>query len=215
MRVALFPGLFLFLCSACTSPQRQLRQLEGDMLALLGPTTGWKVPTRSGAIWLPLPPPTEVQAEQQTQAQQLLASAAKIDSVALTPEQRAALRQYRQALADLANASAGWPLDPMTYTLAGPFQRCLAETDGESLTLLLEKMPDYYTEVEQRWRSTHRHHHAPAVEQCMVTLDTLKGLEQNLEKYPLGLQARLRGALPPAQMGLKNYLGQCRSLVLE
>ncbi len=215
MRAALFPGFLLLLCAACTSPQQQLQQLEGDMLQLLGPTAGWKIPTRNGAVWLPLPPPAGAQAEQQAQARQLLTSAAKIDTAAFIPDQRVQLRQYRQALNDLADASAGWPLDPLTYTLAGPLQRCLAETDGESLALLLEKMPDYYTEVEQRWRSTHRHHYAPAVQQCLATLDTLRGLEQSLEKYPADLRGRLRGALPPAQMVLKNYLGQCRSLVLE
>ncbi len=185
------------------------------MLDLLGPTVGWKVPTQSGTIWLPLPPPAEVQTEQQIQAQKLLASAAKMDTLALVPEQRAQLQQYRQALADMTDVSAGWPLNPMAYTLFEPLQRCLAEPDGESLALLLERIPAYYAEVEQRWRSTHQHHYAPAVQQCLITLDTLKALEKTMEKYPADMQARLRDAIPLAEVGWKNYMGQCRSLVLE
>lgn len=215
MRAVLLPGLLLFLLSACTSPQQQLQQVEADMVDLLGPNANWKIPAQTGDIWLPLPPPAEVQADQQARAQQILADAAKIDTTALAPDQNALLKQYRQALMSLADTSAGWPLDPLNYTLAEPLQRCLAEPDGESLILLLEKMPAYYTEVEQRWRSTHRHNYAPAVQQCLITIDNLEELEKDKGKYPADVQTRLQELLPLAQAALKNYLGQCRSLVLE
>ncbi len=215
MRAVLLPGFLLFLCSACTAPQQQLQQLEAEMLDLLGPAAGWQIPTHDGSIWLPLPPPAEAQTEQQTKAQELLTSLAKIDTSALPSAQRVQWQQYHRALTDLADANVGWPLDPATYTLTEPLQRCLAEPDGESLVLLLEKMPGYYAEIEQRWRSTHRHHYALAVQKCLDTLDTLRKLEQHSGKYPGDIQVRLQQSLPLAQAALKNYLGLCRSLLLE
>lgn len=215
MRVALLPVFCLLWLSACTSPQEQLAEVEAGMLDLLGPTAQLKIPAGNRQTYLPLPPPLAVQDEQKNRAQQLLAKAAQIDTAALDPAHRYQLREYRKILTDWSASQSGWPLNPLDYTLAKPLQFCLAEPNGECLALLLEKMPDYYAEVEERWQSTHRHNYASAVQQCLTTLDTLQGLEQSLDKYPPDLQTRLRAALPPAQAVLKNYLGQCRSLVLE
>ncbi|MEO6038366.1 MAG: hypothetical protein ABIQ93_08135 [Saprospiraceae bacterium] len=215
MRVAFLSFLLLFLLSACTSPQDRLQAIESEMVDLLGPAADLNVPVQNAPFQLPLPPPLAVQAEQKSRAQKLLADAARIDSLALAPAERRQLRQYRQVLADLSGERSGWPLDPLGYTLNEPLQRCLVEPGGESLAVLLEKIPDYYTEVELRWGHPNPRNLDPAVAQCLAALDQLEQLEEDLGKYPLAVQARLQMALPPARAAIKNYLGQCRSGVLE
>ncbi len=185
------------------------------MLGLLGPAADLKVPLLEGNLQLPLPPPLEVQAEQKYRSRELLDDIAKIDTNALEPTQRRQLLQYRQVLSDLSGSATGWPVDPLKYTLAEPLQRCLAEPSGESLAILLEKMPEYYTEVELRWGHTNPRNMPAAVTQCLSSLDQLDQLESSLRKYPLNTQQRLKAALPAAKAALKNYLGQCRSGVLE
>ncbi len=209
-----------FLCNlcfliACTSPQDRLQQIESGMLELLGPAADLKVPVQDGSLPLPLPPPLEVQTAQKIQASRLLAEAEKIDSSKLEPIQRQQLQQYRQVLTDLSGSTAGWPVDPLMYTLYEPFQRCLSEPDGESLATLLEKTPDYYTEVEQRWGPTNPRSLHPTETQCLSVLDQLDRLENDLIKYPLPVRTRLQAALPAAKAAWKNYLGLCRSSVLE
>jgi len=207
------PGLFLLL--ACTSPQERLAEIEDGMLVLLGPAGDFKIPVQDSQLYLPLPPPLEVQDEQKNQAQKLLAKVAQIDSTALNPERRDQLRQYWKILTDLSGSQSGWPLNPLDYTLSEPLRCCLAEPGGESLAVLLEKMPDYYAEVEKRWHSTNRHNQALAAQECLAMLEDLQKLEENLETYRPEVKGRLQKALPFAEMGLKNYLAQCRSLVLE
>ena len=185
------------------------------MVDLLGPAADLKVPVQNAQFQLPLPPPLEVQAEQKSRAQQLLTKAAQIDSLVLRPAERRQLRQYRQVLTDLSADSKGWPLDPLAYTLTEPLQRCLAEPDGESLAVLLEKIPGYYAEVEQRWGRPNPKNLDPAVNQCLAVLDQLETLEKDLGKYPPAVQMRLQAALPSARAAIKNYLGQCRSGLLE
>jgi len=206
---------FPLLLVACTSAQDRLHRIESGMLDLLGPAADLKITLGEGNLQLPLPPPLEMQEEQQKQARQLLADAAQIDSTALEPTARQQLRQYRRVLTDLSGSAAGWPIDPLAYTLHEPLQRCLAEADGESLAALLEKMPAYYTTLEQRWGHTNPRNLPAAVAQCLATLDRLEALENELGKYPPDSQLRLRAALPAAKAALKNYLGQCRSGVLE
>ena len=215
MRVAFPPILALLLLQACTSPQERLQKIESGMLGLLGPAADLKVSARNGPYQLPLPPPLDVQAEQKSQAQKLLAEASKIDTADLDPQKRRHLRAYQRILTDLSGSTSGWPLDPLDYTLAGLLQTFLTTGNEDSLAELLEKTADYYTEVEQRWRSSNPQHLAAAVTQGLAALDRLAELESNLGKYPPAMQARLRAALPAARAGMKNYLGLCRSGVLE
>ena len=215
MRAVVLSLFLLFLLSACTSPQEQLAEIEDEMLTLLGPAADLKIPTHNSQAYLPLPPPLDMQDEQKSRAQKLLVKAAQIDTAALDPERRSQLWQYREILTDLSGSKSGWPLNPLDYTLAKPLQGFLAEPDGEQLAILLEKMPDYYAEVERRWQSNRQHNSQAAVQECLAMLDTLQALEENLKKYPPDVRARLQVALPSAQAGLKNYLGQCRSLTLD
>ena len=215
MRVALVASFLLFLLPACTSPQDRLQALESEMIGLLGPAAELQVPLQSGSFRLPLPPPLEVQTEQKNRAQALLVKSAQIDSLALAPEQRRQLRQYRQVLTDLSGSRTGWPLDPLDYTLAELLRQALIPSNGESLAVLLEKMPAYYTEVEQRWGRPNPRNLAAAVARCLVILDQLMQLENDLRKYPQPIQTRLQAALPAARAAIKNYLGLCRSGVLE
>lgn len=198
---ALLALLFLF---SCNSPEAQLDQLQHDFWKKLARQDFFEIQLENNVLRLPLPPATDQSERQKVLAAKLKKDAYSIEKEKLSTESQKHLAQICAALDDLS-ASSGNPLfNPSRCAIA---EQLRENSTSPDLLFFLEKIPDYYAEVERCWQTPDARFVTKAVADSQTALDLLDGFEKNFEGKNLG-------QIQAARVAVKDFIGLCQSALL-
>ena len=94
--------------------------------------------------------------------------------------------------------------DPSRCVVSGQLQQF---SNHPELPIVLEKIPAYYAQIEQRWQIPEHRFVAKTVDASMSTLDMLHGLAKNS-----GVEGVAR--TEAARCAIKDFIGLCQSAIL-
>jgi hypothetical protein len=198
----LLPVLLLCLFS-CNSPEARLEHLQHDFWEKLARQDFFEIKFKNEVLHLPLPPASDPSAQQKSWAVKLQQEARSIEKEKLSADQQKQLAQLSAALDDCV-AHAGNPLfDPARCAVSEQLQ---AYREHPEFSVLLEKIPAYYAQIEQRWQTPDVRFVPTAVAKAQSALDLLDTHQKKTEKL---------GQIPAAQAALKDFIGLCQSAVLN
>jgi hypothetical protein len=196
--VALFALFFLL---SCNTPETRLKRLQQDFWEKFAQQDFFEIRLKNEVLHLPLPYTPEQPGQQKTWAERLQKEAQSLEKEKLSVDAQKQLAQLSAALEDCIRREGSPLFDPSRCAISKSLQQYSAHPE---ISVLLEKIPAYYTQIEQRWQTPHTRYVAKAVNESQIALDLLKGLEETSERE-LGAQAR--GAI-------KDFIGLCQSAVL-
>lgn len=191
----------LFFLISCNTPEAKLERLQHEFWEKFARQDFFEIKLKNEVLHWPLPPGS-VQAEQQkAQAEALQKEAYSIEKEKLTPKNQKQLAQICAALDDCV-ANAGSPrFDPSRCALLTPLKQYEKHPE---FSVLLEKIPVYYSQIEQHWQTPDLRLVSKAVEDSQNALDLLNTLEEKSGKETV---AQTRGAI-------KDFIGLCQSAYL-
>ncbi len=202
-KFVLLSALF-YLCS-CNTPEARLRRLQHDFWETFARQDYFEVRLKNEVLHWPLPPASGQSEEQKSLAESLQKEAKAIDKEGLSAAGQKQLAQLSAALDDcVANAGLAF-FDPSRCVISGQLQQF---SDHPELPLLLEKIPAYYAQIEQRWQIPDSRYVSSAVDASQTALDLLNGPE----KSSGGGMVALKGA---ARLAIKDFIGLCQSALLR
>jgi len=198
----LFALLFLF---SCNTPEAKLERLQHDFWEKFARQDFFEIKLKNEVLHLPLPPSNAPSEQQKSWFESLQKEANSIEEQQLSTERQSQLVQIRAALDDCV-AHTGSPFfDPNRCVFLKHLQRF---SDHPELSLVLENIPDYYTQIEQRWQIPDGRFVSKAVLESQSTLDLLNSIERGSS----GEIAALTGA---AKAAIKDFIGLCQSAILR
>lgn len=196
------PVLLLCLFS-CNSPEARLERLQHDFWEKLARQDFFEIKFKNEVLHLPLPPASEPSSQQKSWAEKLQQEARSIEKEKLSADQQKQLAQLSAALDDCV-AHAGNPLfDPARCALS---DQLLTYQEHPEFSVLLEKIPAYYAQIEQRWQTPDVRFVPTAVAKAQSALDLLDTHQKKTEKL---------GQISAAQAALKDFIGLCQSAALN
>lgn len=201
--------LTIFLTS-CTFSSREWQQLQRDFLDRYPHADAFLVPTEHDTLKLPLPPDPAKAEHWPVHAEALRRRAYALDSTRLTESEKAQWKQLKAALdAESRRTNAG--NDTLPYLLDDLLRHFVGRDQvvrhPALLTALVEQMPAYYAQVQQRLQTPDPWADTTHFERAAAMVEQLQQLENNLPHYSIGYRERLQRALPKARAALKDYFG--------
>lgn len=201
------PSFFFcsFLLFSCNSPEARLERLQHHFWDKLALHDYFEVKLKNEVLHWPLPPSFEVVGNQKEQVLILQTEAKAIEREKLTVNGQQQLDQMNAALDYCASLGEKSLFDP---------SRCcvgvwLRQFSGHpEFPVLLENIPMYYAQIEQRWQTPDVRFVEKAVHESQSALDLLKGLEEN-ERGDMAVKAA------SAKAAIKDFIGLCQSALLE
>jgi hypothetical protein len=192
-----------FLCS-CNTPEARLARLQHEFWEKFARQDFFEVRLKNEVLHWPLPPAAAASGQQKSLAESLQQEAKKIDKEGLSEAGQKQLAQLMEALDDcVAHAGASF-FDPSRCVVSGQLQQF---SDHPELPVLLEKIPAYYAQIEERWQIPEHRFVAKTVDASMTTLDVLHGLAKNSGSEGVSRTEAARSAI-------KDFIGLCQSAML-
>ena len=189
---------------SCNTPESRLRRLQHDFWENYSRQDYFEIKLLKETLHWPLPPLPMPSNRQKSLAARLQEEAASIESEKMNPESRQQLAQIRAALEDCLAQEGNALFDPARFVLLDEWSRFSAHPE---LPNVLEKIPEYYSTVEQRWQMPDTGLVSKAVTESQKTLDWLNALEGKTG----GEFARIQAA----RAAIKDYIGMCQSALLK
>ncbi|MBC7775006.1 MAG: hypothetical protein H7246_06155 [Phycisphaerae bacterium] len=203
LKHALLPTLFFLL--SCNSPEARFKRLQHDFWEKFAQQDFFEIKLKNEVLHLPLPPNSPPSEQQKSWAERLQKEANSIEKEELSGENQKQLIQLRAALEDCVAHAGGAFFDPSRCVVLKPLQQF---SDHEELLLLLEKIPAYYAQIEQRWQTPDARFVLKAVTESQNTLDLLNGLEKKSGGEIVAQTGEARAAV-------KDFIGLCQSALLQ
>ncbi len=212
MRLLAFVTLLSFV--ACSSPEQRFNRLQRDFLHSVALPGAFVIIDQKDSLVLPLPPSADDAERLQSAIRDLLEQSRRIAAADLPPDQQARFAAFSAMLDSLGQpGKQPWP-HPKKYCLSEPLDRLLARDQAGLICVTVEKLPEYYARVEERWLPCQRAQALEASDCSQAALDALDQLESRAARWPGAQRERLRSALAPARGAIKDFIGRCRSAVL-
>lgn len=193
-RKPLFLGFFLLLVS-CNSPQDQLRRAQHEFWKHFARKDFFEVRLKNETLHWPLPPLVADSASRLVKAQALEQTLAAIDSKLLNPEQQKQRSQLQAAIRDYVERRGSTLFDPSRCNVLEDLQRLESHPEWP---MILQKVPEYYQEIEKRWQIPDADLVEPAMARAQNSLDYLR------TKAP-------DTAVVAASRAIKDFIGLCWS----
>ncbi len=185
--------LFTLFLGACESSQDKISRLQSETLAALLVSDSFEIKTKSQTFKLALPPTPEKAALRGQRILAIRQEASSFDSESLSPLEQERLRDLNAILAALVQGGNGSTFDPTKCVVADLLKD---NPNGSTAKILLQKIPEYYAEVERRWITPNKARAHTAAQQSLQSLDILH--EMGDEAYP-------------ASLAVKDFIGMCQS----
>ncbi|GEM_PF-1053422 len=195
----------LFFLISCNSPEARLRHLQHDFGEKFAQQDFFEIKLKDEVLHLPLPPSSEAPLAQKAALESLQKEANSIEKEKLGTENQKKLVQLRLALGDCVVQAGNSLFDPSRYTIS---TRLRQFSEHPELLLFLEKIPAYYTQIEQRWHRPDIRFVPKAVAESQITLDLLEALEKKSNGEIAARTAAARAAV-------KDFIGLCQSGILR
>jgi hypothetical protein len=193
-RNPLFLGFFLLLVS-CNSPEDQLRRVQHDFWEHFARKDFFEVRLKNEVLHWPLPPLGADAASRLVKAQALEQTLAAIDSTLLNPDQQKQRSLLQAAIRDCVERRGSTLFDPSRCIVLEDLQRLESHPEWPKI---LQKVPEYYQEIEKRWQIPDAALVEPAMARAQNTLDYLR------TKAP-------DAAVNAATGAIKDFIGLCWS----
>ncbi len=198
----LFVLLSLF---SCNSPEARLERLQHDFWEKFARQDFFEIKLKNEVLHLPLPPSNAPSEQQRLLAKSLQKEAYSIEEQQLSTEKQKQLLQLRAALDDCV-AHAGSPFfDPNRCVVLRYLKQF---SDHPELSLVLENIPDYYAQIEQRWQTPDVRFISKAVMESQTTLDLLTWMEKESSM-------KIAAQTGAARAAVKDFIGLCQSAILQ
>ena len=197
---------FLFLIS-CHSPEARLAHLQHNFWEKFARQDFFEIKLQNETLYLPLPPSLEQTGHQKTLAAQLQKEANALEKDKLSLESQKQLLQLRAALADCVKQRERGSafFDPSSCCISAKLKQF---SEHPELSLLLEKIPAYYTQIEQRWQMPDHRFVSKAVQESQIALDLLKILGERSG-------GKMADQAEAAKVAVKDFIGLCQSALLQ
>jgi len=197
-------SILFYLCS-CNTPEARLRRLQHDFWETYARQDFFEIRLKNEVLHWPLPPASVPSGQQKLLAEKLQKEASAIDKEGLSEAGKKQLAQLSAALDDcVAHAGAAF-FDPSRCEVSRQLKQFSAHPE---LPLLMEKIPAYYAQIEQRWQIPDSRLVSKAVDASQNALDLLNGLEKSAG----GEMVARTGA---ARAAIKDFIGLCQSALLR
>lgn len=195
--------IFLLFLLSCNSPEARLERLQHDFWEKFAQQDFFEIKLKNEVLHLPLPPASKPSSEQKSWAEKLQQEARSIEKEKLSADQQKQLAQLCAALDDCV-AHAGNPLfDPSRCAVTEQLQSYLEHPE---LPVLLEKIPVYYAQIEERWQTPDLRFVPTAVAKAQNALDLLHNHQKKSGNADHVLAA---------QAAFKDFIGLCQSAALN
>lgn len=189
-----YPALLLILALiSCESPEDKISRLQSETLALLGSGDFFVFNTQSRTIMLALPPSLENAAQCAQRIPRISQEINVIDAASLSATDQERLERLKTIVETLANKGADSAFDPNKCVIADLLADDLR---GETGKVVLEKIPEYYAEVERRWQQPNSFRALQAAQQSLRSLDMLQEMGSDADR---------------ARLAVKDFIGMCQS----
>lgn len=192
----------ILLLISCNTPETRLKRLQHDFWEKFAQQDFFEIKLKNEVLHLPLPPTVESPERPLPTAKRLQQEANAIEKEKLSAVQQEQLKQIQAALEDCLQHSGNPLFDPSRCVATPQLKRYAAHAE---LPSLLEKLPAYYSLVEQRWQNPEPRFVAKAVEASQMGLDILKELEEKSGKE----------SVAQTQAAIKDFIGLCQSAILK
>lgn len=179
----------------CNAPADRLQQVQHEFWENFARKDFFEVRLKKETLHWPLPPLSGDAASRLAKARELEETLAAIDSTQLKPEQQKQRSQLRAAVHDCVARQGSSLFDPTRCDVLADLQRLEKHPEWP---VMLQKVPEYYQEIEKRWQTPDASLVEPAVSRAQNTLDFLR------TKSPdTGVIA--------ASCAIKDFIGLCWS----
>ena len=204
MKIKTWPLWCLFLFAACQSDADRLREGERRFLKILAPAEKIVLTAGSDTLFLPMLPSREETLQSKTDATTLQAYLQKIDKRALGTPELKRLDALSRATSDLATQGVAVSMEQFGRQMTAPFTRAL-EIDKPLLTRkLVEYLPEYVSQLEQRWPMVPVGARSEIVQAASESYDLL-------QKLQIGASPDQEMKFQAARRAWKDYIGLCQS----
>ncbi len=200
--ITLFALVFLY---SCNTPEARLGRLQHDFWEKYAQQDFFEIKLKNEVLHLPLPPSSAPSEQQKLWAESLQKEANSIEKEQLSVVDQKQLAQLRSVLDDCVTHAGRTFFDPSRCVVLMHLQQFF---DHPDLLLVLENIPAYYAQIEQRWQTPDARFVSKAVEESQTTLDLLNTLEKNSS----GKIVARTGA---ARAAVKDFIGLCQSALLQ
>ena len=204
MKIKTWPFWSLFLLAACQSDADRLREGERRFLKILAHAEKIALTAGRDTLFLPMLPSRDEALLSKTDATALQIYLQKIDKQALGAPDIKRLDALSRATSDLATQGVAVSMEQFGRQMTAPFARALQLEKPPRTQKLVEYLPEYVSQIEQRWP-----------EGSVVARREI--VQAASESYDL-LQKLQRGASPDQEMKFqaarrawKDYIGLCQS----
>lgn len=191
---------FLLLFIACESPHDRISRLQTELLTALGERDYFEIKTGKQLARLPLPPSPELAQSRKLRVSEINLETHSFENEKLTDEDQKRLDQLCANLNEMVKRGDGAFFDPGKCVLNDDIRQKIEQGDLEYNNILLQKIPEYYAEVERRWQTPDPARARMAAERSLAVLDWLE---------------KMGAASMPARLAVKDFICLCKSAVLE
>lgn len=204
MTIKTWPFWCLFLLTACQSDADRLREAERRFLKILASPEKIALTAGKDTLLLPMLPVIEEAAQSKTEAAALQTYLQKIDKQSLAASDLKRLDALSRAAADLAVQGVAVSLEQFGQQITSSFKQAL-KLNNEPLTQkLLEYLPEYVAQLEQRWPAGTVGARREIVQAASDVYDILAELETSAPSH-------LKRPFSRARLAWKDYIGLCQS----
>lgn len=179
----------------CNAPADRLQRAQHEFWENFARKDFFEVRLKKETLHWPLPPLSVDAASRLAKARELEETLAAIDSTQLKPEQQKQLTQLRAAVHDCVAQHGSALFDPTRCDVLADLQRLEKHPEWP---VILQKVPEYYQEIEKRWQTPDAALVEPAVSRAQNTLDFLR------TRHP-------DDAVMAASGAVKDFIGLCWS----
>jgi hypothetical protein len=180
---------------SCNAPADQLQRAQHEFWENFARKDFFEVRLKKETLHWPLPPQSGDAASRLTKARELEETLAAIDSMQLKPEQQKQRKQLLAAVHDCVTRQGGTLFDPSRCDVLEDLQRLEKHPEWP---VILQKVPEYYQEIEKRWQTPDAALVEPAVSRAQNTLDYLRTKSPDT-------------AVEIATCAIKDFIGLCWS----
>jgi len=198
----------LFFITACQSDTDRLREAEHRFLEIMSVPEEFQLTAGKDTLFLPVLPGPESAQESKANAAELQVQIRKIDGKSLGDSDRKRLDALTKATEDLVARGVSMPLEQISMQVAEPFRQALIYNNTELTRRLVEYIPAYVAEMEQRWPPDTSKKNPEIVHAAESAYDALLQLEQESS-------ATSKEQFEAARRAWKDYMGLCRSGLLS
>ena len=182
---------------SCESPPEKISRLQRETLNVFGAGDYFEVKSKTMTVRLPLPPEPSQAESWASRISEINLEAYSFDNERLSAEDQKRLQELNSQLSEIEQRGKGAFFDPNTCVLT---EVLTENTDPKFSSLMLQKIPLYYAEVERRWQIPSRIQAQNAAKKSLQVLDLLD---------KMGDQSYL------ARLAVKDFIALCLSTNAE